>query len=191
VTVHYATVNGSATAGADFQTGGATLTFAPGVTSQTVSVPVFGDRLAENTETFSVVLSDATGAGIYDDQGIGTIVDNEPRLSINNVSKKEGNGKSTNFVFTVSLSSAYDQSVTVSFSTAAGTATAGSDYETKSGTVTFAPGETVKTITVAVKGDKAREANETFFVNLSDASSTAFINVSKGVGTILNDDNRF
>jgi hypothetical protein len=90
----------------------------------------------------------------------------------------------------VSLSAAYDQAVTVNYATASGTATAGTDYTSKGGTVTFAPGETVKTITVAVKGDKRKEADETLFLDLLGASSNAFVAVARGIGTILDDDNR-
>jgi hypothetical protein len=104
------------------------------------------------------------------------------------VAKKEGNGNTTQFVFTVSLSAAYDQAVTVHYATANGTATAGSDYQAKSGTLTFAPGQTTQTITVVVYGDKAVEADETFFVNLSSPSNNAFLFAPQGIGTILDDD---
>src|SRR4029434_8543742 len=110
-------------------------------------------------------------------------------VSINNVALREGNGKSgTAFSFTVRLSAAYDQAVTVNYATVNGTAAAGSDFTSKTGTVTFAPGETVKTITVAILGDKQREANETFFVDLFGPSDNAIIGVARGVGTIFNDD---
>ena len=62
------------------------------------------------------------------------------------------------------------------------------DYVAASGTLTFAPGETTKTITVSVKGDKKYEPDEYFFVNLSGASSNALISDSQGIGWILNDD---
>jgi hypothetical protein len=84
--------------------------------------------------------------------------------------------------FTVSLSATYDQAVTVNYATANGTASAGTDYTSKSGTLTFAPGETIKATTVAVKGDKTKESNETFFVDLFDASSNSLISVARGTG---------
>src|SRR5262245_49115264 len=97
-----------------------------GQTSATVTVAVRGDRLPEPTETFAVNLTAATGANIGDSQGVGTILDNEPRISISDVSKAEGKkGKTTTFTFTVTLSAAYDQPVTVSFQTMNGTATTG------------------------------------------------------------------
>ncbi len=112
----------------------------------------------------------------------------QPHITISDVMKAEGNAKSTIFVFTVTLSGASNQVVTVNYVTTNGTATAGIDYQSRSGTVTFAPGETTKTITVAVIGDKEHEADETFFVNLTGASA-GDITDGQGVGTILNDDN--
>jgi len=77
--------------------------------------------------------------------------------------------------------------VTVNYATADGTATAGSDYTAKSGSVTFTAGATSRTITVSILGDRTPEPNETFFVNLSSPVNTTIAN-GQGVGTILNDD---
>jgi probable HAF family extracellular repeat protein len=145
VSVTFATANGSATAGppqADYQANSGTVSFAPGETSKTITVLVNGDRMAEPNETFFINLSGATNATIADGQGVGTIIDDEPRVSISDVSKSEGKkGKTTLFVFTVTLSAAYDQPVTMSFRTTDGTATTGdNDYVAKTGTLTFAPG---------------------------------------------------
>jgi hypothetical protein len=79
--------------------------------------------------------------------------------------------------------------VTTSFRTADGTArTSDRDYIAKTGTITFNPGETSKTITIEVRGDSGREANETFFLDPLGASSNALFARSRGIGTILNDD---
>jgi hypothetical protein len=191
VTVHYATADGTATAGGDYAAASGTVTFAAGQTTQTVTIAVLGDRLPEPSETLFVNLSQPTNATIADGQGVGTILDDEPRIGINNVTKKEGNSGSTLFVFTVSLSVAYDQAVTVKYATANGTATtADHDYQAKSGTLTFAPGQTTQTISVVVYGDKKVESNDTFFVNLSGASSNALFSNWQGIGTILDDDRR-
>jgi len=117
-------------------------------------------------------------------------VDNEPRISITDVTKAEGKkGKTTLFTFTVTLSVPYDQPVTVSFQTVNGTATTGdNDYVGKTGTLTFAPGETTKTITIEVKGDSKKEADETFYLDLFDNSSNSLFTKKRGLGTILNDD---
>jgi probable HAF family extracellular repeat protein len=189
VTVAFGTANGTATAGDDYQAAAGTVTFAPGETTKTVSVAVNGDRVGEPNEAFLVNLSSATNAQIGDGQGTGTILDDEPRILISDVSRKEGNSGTTAFVFTVSLSAAYDAPVTVNFATADGTAKAGEDYVSQSGSITFAPGTTSKTITVLVNADKKKELNETFFVNLTGAVG-GFILDGQGTGTILDDDNR-
>jgi probable HAF family extracellular repeat protein len=190
VTVNYATADGSATAGSDYQSTSGTLTFAPGETSKTITVQVIGDRLAEPNETFVVNLSGATSANIASGEGEGTIMDDEPRLSISDVAKLEGKkGQTTLFTFTVTLSATYDQPVTVSFRTVDGSArTSDSDYVAKTGTLTFAPGETTKTITIVVNGDSKKEVDETFFVDLFASSSNSLFTKYRGIGTILNDD---
>jgi hypothetical protein len=190
VTVNYATANGTATAGSDYQAASGTLTFAPGETSKMITTQVIGDRLAEPNETFLVNLSSPTNAVITDGTGAGTIVDDEPRISISDVSKKEGRkNQTTSFTFTVTLSAAYDQAVTMSFQTENSTATTGdNDYVAKSGTLTFLPGQTTKTITIEVRGDSKREADEDFYLDLFGNSSNSLFTKNHGTGTILNDD---
>jgi hypothetical protein len=189
VTVAYATEGRTATAGSDYEDASGVLTFAPGETSKTITVLVYGDRLGEPDETFVLNLSGATQATITDGQAVGTIVDDEPRISVSDVSKKEGNGKKTTlFTFTVTLSAAYDQPVTVSYCTADGTATTtDNDYVAQTGTLTFALGETTKTITIEVKGDSKKEASEYFYLDLFGNNNSLFAK-SRGTGTILNDD---
>ena len=138
VTVDFATANGTATAPTDYTANSGTVTFAPGVTSQTVTVQVNGDTTVEPNETFNVNLSNATGnATITDAQGVGTIVnDDQPAISINDAPGAEGGAVN----FTVSLDQASNQTVTVDFATADGTAVAPGDYTSTSGTLTFAPG---------------------------------------------------
>ena len=81
------------------------------------------------------------------------------------------------------------ESVTVKFRTADGIATtADRDYSAASGMLAFSPGELTKTIVISVKGDRKREADETFYVDLYDPSSNSTIGQSRGTGTILNDD---
>ncbi len=111
-----------------------------------------------------------------------------PTLSISDATVTEGNdGGTVNAVFTVTLSAAGTQTVTVEYATANGTASAGSDYAAKLGTLTFAGGATSQTITVPVIGDTAVEPNETFTVALSNPTN-ATIADGQGVGTIVNDD---
>jgi hypothetical protein len=186
VSVNYATAGGTATAGADYGSVSGTLTFARGETSKTITVPVYGDRLPEGNETFRVNLSGTQRAGIADGQGVVTIVDDEPRLSVSDaygtvVSHLDGTVSGTTMTFYVSLATAYDQEVTVGYATADGTATAGVNYVAASGTLTFAPGETTKTITVQVLGTYP---GGSFYVNLGGASGDAQIIDGQGVGNI-------
>jgi hypothetical protein len=100
----------------------------------------------------------------------------------------EGNSGTRTAVFTVSLSVASTQTVTVNFATANGTATTASgDYQAKSGTLTFSPGVKTGTISVVVNGDTSIERTETFFVNLSNAINAAIAD-NQGQGSIVNDD---
>jgi hypothetical protein len=192
VTVSYATADGTAAAPGDYQATSGTLTFQPNETQKTVTVLVVGDATFEPNETFSVNLSNPTGATISDAQGVGTITNDDPppqdpTLSINDVTVAEGNSGTTNATFTVTRAGPTNTTVTVSFATADGTAAAPGDYQATSGTLTFQPNETQKTVVVPVVGDTAVEANETFFVNLSSPTG-ATISDAQGVGTITNDD---
>ena len=103
------------------------------------------------------------------------------------MSSAEGNSGTKQFTFTVSLSVASGKTATVDYATADGTAEAGSDYVATSGTLSFAAGVTSKTVKVTVNGDTTIEPDETFFVNLSNASN-ATIADTQGLGTIENDD---
>jgi probable HAF family extracellular repeat protein len=190
VVVEYATTDGNAQAGSDYSASSGVLTFAPGESIKTIPMTLHSDRLAELTESFFVNLSGATNATIADGQGVGTIMDDEPRISISDVSQSEGRkGRTTLFTFTVTLSAAYDEPVTMSYQTVNATATTSdNDYVTKSGTLTFAPGETTKTITIEVKGDNKKEASETFYLDLFGLSGNAQFTKNRGIGTILNDD---
>ena len=117
----------------------------------------------------------------------GAINQSPGQITINDVTLAEGDSGFTAFVFTVTLSGSSSQPVIVQYATADGTATAGQDYVATSGTLTFAPGKTTETITVQVKGDKTKEGDENFFLNLSGAMN-ALLADSQGLGTILNDD---
>jgi hypothetical protein len=193
VTVNYATANGTAGAPGDYTTIPATtLTFAPGDTTETVSVPIANDAADEPNETFLVNLSGAVNASISDAQGIGTIVDDDgPTISINSPTPPAaGPGtESGNVTFTVSLSATSPQPITVQYATAPETAAAGSDYATQSGTLTIPAGQPSATIAVAIVPDNVDESNETFFVNLSNPTN-ATIADSQGQGTIVDDDSQ-
>jgi subtilisin family serine protease len=109
-------------------------------------------------------------------------------ISVSGGSVIEGNSGVSQLAFTVSLSAPAAGTVTVSYATGGGTATAGSDYAAQNGTLSFAPGETVKTVLVDVIGDTTFESNETFAVSLSGASANARVQTASATGTITNDD---
>jgi chitinase len=187
--VNYATGGGSAAAGTDYTTTTGTLTFAPGVTSLQINVPVLVDTLDEANETFNVNLSGASALTIADSQGVGTINDDDPlpSVSINNVTLTEGPTGTTLATFTLTLSTASGRSLSVGWITANGTATSPSDYTAASGTVTFAAGVTSQTISITIVGNAVAEPNETFVVNLRTPNNVT-IGDGQGVCTILNDD---
>jgi chitinase len=189
VTVAYATRNVTATAGTDYNAAQGFLSFAPGETSKSVTIAVKGGTTAEPTETYQVVLSTPTNATIGKGAGTGTILDNDtpPGLSIGNVSVTEGDSANVNATFHVTLSSAWTKTVSVSYATKNVNATAPADYVAASGTLTFAPGETSKTVTIAVKGDLLAESTESFQVVLSSPVN-ATLTRSIGTGTILDND---
>ena len=181
VAVNYSTADGTAKAGADYGAVSGTLYFEPGQTSQALSVPVIGNRTVSQDvyRTFFVNLStpDAhTGIG-YDGVGYGTILDDEPRISI---ADAYSFGESS-FTFLVSLSNPYDEPVTVHFATADGTAIAGVDYIADSGALTFAPGEVSKTITIEAL-DPTVVSGKFFSLQFSGASANSLLANESALG---------
>jgi hypothetical protein len=110
-----------------------------------------------------------------------------PKASISDVRQAEGNSGTAAFDFTVTLNNPGPTPVTVQYATENGTAVSGSDYQAKSGTLTFASGERTKTISVPVAGDTTFEPDETFKVRLSSPSGATLAD-AEGLGTIVNDD---
>jgi len=114
-------------------------------------------------------------------------VNDPPAITIGDASATEGDGGIRTLTFTVALTRASNQPVSVHYGTADGTANAGEDYEAASGTLVFAPGETAKTITIVITGDKKKEEKEAFFIELWEAEN-ALLSDDLGVGTIFDDD---
>jgi hypothetical protein len=150
---------------------------------------VRSDTLDEINETFSVTLSGAPAANIGDAAGVATITDDDPppNVVINNVTVTEGNTGTRTATFTLTLSRASGKTISVEFVTANGTASSPSDYTSRSGTVTFAPGVLTQTVAITVVSNTVREPNETFFVNLRTPINVVIAD-SQGMCTILNDD---
>ncbi|WP_431303745.1 Calx-beta domain-containing protein [Sediminicoccus sp. BL-A-41-H5] len=189
VTIPWSTQDGTALAGSDYQAASGSLTFAAGETSKTISVTILGDAAVEANETFSLVLGTPTGATLADGTGLGTIQNDDvlPSLSIADAQVSEGNAGTKQMVFTVTLSAAAQAPVTVAYTTRDGTALAGSDYNAQSGTLSFAVGETSRTIAVEIRGDTLDEIDESFEIALSGLTAASFARFS-AVGLIANDD---
>jgi len=194
VVVSYATSSGSAVAGLDYSPVSGSVTFAANETSRTFTVPVINDSLdEESVESVNLSLTGVTGGATLGipSTGVLNIADDDaaPKIRIGNASLNEGNQGLTTATLTVSLSAASGRIVDVGFATVDETATAPDDYRTASGVLSFAPGETVKTIAVQIVGDTSAEADEIFQVSLSNPVNSILDN-SIGTVTIVNDDLR-
>ena len=189
VTVAYRTVDGTAVAGSDYTTTSGTLRFEPGDTTKTIRVPTVDDDTPEETEAFTVELSAPSGATVADGTGTGTISDDDggsrslPTLSIGDAAPVP-EGRTAKFRVTLRRESG--EPVTVAYRTVDGTAVAGSDYTTTSGTLRFEPGETTRAVAVATLIDQLMEGAEQFTVELSDPVGTTLAD-DTGVGTITDD----
>jgi hypothetical protein len=184
-TVSYTTSDATAQAGVDYIGRSGTLTFLPGETSKAVS-DIIGDMQIEEDETFNIIVTGPANAM----QATGTILNDDiprPLVFIGNAEVAEGQAGVSALTFEVVLSKPGEQTITVDYATADGTAVAGLDYAPQASTLTFAPGETSKTITIMVLGDAVYEANETLLVNLTGAANATIV-TAQGVGTIINDD---
>ena len=193
VTVQFDTYDDTATlADGDYAAKSVLLTFNPGdPLTQIVNVDVAGDTQIEPNEVFFARLSGAANAIIADPHGVGAIFNDDTQIRIDDVQQLEGDGGVTDFVFTVSLVAPLGVPLTVDYATSDASATAaGLDYLSAGGTLTFLPGETMKTITVSVLADTQIETDQEFHVDLSNPSPNEpfFDGKSRGTGTILNDD---
>ena len=185
-------LSGTATAGSDYQPLSGSVAFPAGQASIDLTISPLDDTAVEPVET--VILTLLPGAGY----AAGTIARGEvqitsddlpplPTLSIASASTAEGNSGVRDLTFTITLSAAQTTPVSVSWSTANGTALAGADYSPRSGQVVFAAGQTSRTVTVPVIGDTAVEPDETFRVQLSQPQN-ATLAAAFATGTITNDD---
>ena len=168
----------------------AIVTFNPGETSKPVAIEVKSDSLDEDNETVNVTLLSTSVGTIADGTGVGTIIDTDavPTVTVSDVSLVEGNSGTKNAVFTVKLSERSGRPVSVDVQTANNTATAGDDFTALLlTTLTFAPGQTEKRVTVPVTGDVLTEDTESFFLNLTNAVN-AIIADNQGLGTITSDE---
>ena len=215
VSVNFATADGTATAGLDYTATSGVLNFAPGETTQTVTVPILNDTLFEQSETLSLNLSGAVNAGIADATGAGTILDDgtggggtdddTPTLSVGNVSTVEGTDPFA--VFSVSLSNASTTPVTFNLTLANVSALgSGTDYGTggvgnlqvstdggliwtDATSATIAAGSTSILVQTPITDDVVNETTETFTLTATVTGGVTTNPAATGTGTIVDPDN--
>ena len=201
VTFSYATSDGSASSASDDYTAAEDrVTIAAGETVVTIPVQVTGDTTIETDETFGLTLFNVSGATLTNDvlltTATATITNDDgvtnPTITVDSPTVSEGDSGAVDLTFTVSLSAAATGAVTVNYATSDGTASSTSnDYQPASGTLTFATGETSKTVSVSVIGDTTTEEDETVSLVLSNTAGGSFVGeaaIVSGTGTITDDD---
>jgi hypothetical protein len=206
VTVDYATGNGTATTPTDYTAVSGTLTFAPGQTSRTITVPVNGDTVNEPNETFFVNLSNATNATISDNQALGTILnDDAPTIQFSSSSYNVNEGANNTALGFTTLSvdvlrtGDLSNPATVRYRTSdpsgsnecnqvTGQASQRCDYTLAAGTLRFAAGEATKTITISIINDGYVEGSEFFSIQLQNPTEAALGITSQATITIQDDD---
>jgi hypothetical protein len=193
VSVNCITSDGTATSPGDYGTVSSTLTFTPGETSETCSVPIYEDALDEDDETLTLTLSDPISAnlGMHSSASLA-IADNDPlprvRFSDANYAVVEDAGAA---IITVTLGAVSGRTVWVDYATEAGSATAGVDYVTISSTLAIPPATTWQTFTVDILFDTLDEPDETLTLNLVNPVNGTMVLPELAVLTILDDDENF
>jgi Calx-beta domain/Beta-propeller repeat len=194
ITVDYATSNGSASAGSDYTAQGGTLTFAPGVTSQPIGIPILGDPNDEPNETFTVTLSNPVGGRLGTPAStLVTITDDDapPTVAWQGASFSVGEPAGT-ALLPVTLSAASSFGITVAYATSNGSATAGvppaGDYTATSGTLTFPAGVTSQHVSILITNDTAAEPSETINLTLSAPTNASLGVPNPATLTILDEE---
>ncbi|MEO1246843.1 MAG: Calx-beta domain-containing protein [Pseudomonadota bacterium] len=191
VTADFATEDGSALAGADYNAASGQISLPVGTTNATITVSAIGDTFSEDDESFRVRLTNLTGGAEFARSiATGTIQTDEPlvRLSVADTGGEEGNTDNTEQVFSVVLDRPALNAVSFDFATADGTALAGEDYLAANGSLQILPGETRIDIPVTVLADTDNEPDETYELSLSNISTNAVVTGALALGTIVNDD---
>ena len=181
VYVVYAASGGTATGGGvDYTLNGGVLTFAPGTTQQSISLGINNDTLDEPNETVLVTLGNPVNATLGNRKThTRTITDDDPAPTIG-FSPISGSGSESlvSVPINVALSAPSGFTVSVKYTASNGTTSSG-DFSLPAGTLSFAPGETSKTINAAVVNDSITESDETFTVTLSNPSNTSLVTATK------------
>lgn len=192
--VHYQTTDGTAIAGVDYTATSGILTFAPGETSKTFTVPILDNSVFGPQKSLNLVLSDPSNVTLTAPSEASLLINNDDPMPILQLSKAkytatESSGKAT---ITVTLNTASGQTASIDYATSNGSAIAGKDYRAVSDTLTFLPGETSKTITVVINKNNIPEPKRTFYLTLSNpvfdtlgTPSLATITIDDGTKSIF------
>src|SRR4051794_1924245 len=193
VTLNYQTVDGSAAAGSDYTAVHGSITLSTAQPQQTIDIPITDDAAAEGDESFTLSLTKAfTNDSFLEQSSVPIVIaDDEvterPSLSIAGEASFAETDDLMNAQIEVRLSAASTRPVRVHYATADGSATGGIDYQTMNDVLTFAPGETVKAISIPIFGDDLIESAKSFTVTLS-AAENATIGTAQSTVTIVDDD---
>jgi len=184
VTVHYATSDDSAFAGIDYTSTSGDLTIPSGSSSATVSIPLIGTNLYASTKSFKFTLSNPTNAltpGVYNLEYIQN-TNSFPNVALSPINIVQSSS-SQNMTFTVQLASASSSPLSLSYTTANGSAIAGTDYSAASGVLNLAAGATTGLINVTVNGSNTNplSANHTFSLNITSPNNSTITTT----GTIM------
>ena len=170
--------------------GPATLEFAPGETTKTISINIIDDGLAEEDETIEVTLSNPTGENVE----LGaitkhtyTITETVPTVSFG-AESSSGIESTTPVIIPVNLSHVSGDTITVNYAVTGGTATAGSDYNLSPGTLTFDPGQTTKTLNLSIVDDSSIEETETVVITLSNPTNATLGPITQYTYSILDNE---
>jgi 6-phosphogluconolactonase (cycloisomerase 2 family) len=191
ISVVYQTSDGSAVAGTDYVASSGSVSFPAGAVTQVLTVPVIGDTLDEPNESFLLILSAPTNVELGRSQATATILDDDVGGVVSIaplrvlVGEKAGSAR-----VAVTRSGGLASGVSVEYSTADGTATAGADYGAASGTLNFGAGETVKVVTIPIQDDSVAEGNETFGLALAAPVGGAHLGARPAVAITIVDDER-
>lgn len=179
--LNYATADNTALQSSDYTAKSGTLTFAPGDTTQAITVLTVNDSIAENSETMFANISGANGVFITRSQGVGTINDDDPAVTfaVTSSTAQEGNL----LLFTASKTGSTNNTYTVDYKTVDGTATSPSDYTAMAGTLTFGPGDVTETIYVQTAFDGVTEGSEKMLLKLLNPSGGAAIDPVRPLGS--------
>ncbi|MGB0818564.1 MAG: Calx-beta domain-containing protein, partial [Candidatus Puniceispirillaceae bacterium] len=187
ISVTASTVGGTATENTDYNYFSDNVTFAPGENTKTLNIPIHNDTLYENDEQFQVLLSNPSFGTISDNSSLVTIISDDPKPTVS-IASSSASEASDNQTATITLSTASGLDTTVNYATSNGTAIAGSDYVAVSDNVTFAAGETSKTVYVSIIPDNTSEENENYTIALTSSDNNSDIGTNASATMLITND---